>query len=100
MFIEPIYADAMSAGWAFLFTSFEEDDGVFRGIQIPTDFFKIILWINDKGDLKATGFRLSQVDLVGDVDFEAIDIDQNPEFKEYQLSIADLEKETNMISVE
>ena len=40
-----------------------------------------------KLDLKATAFKLSQTNLVGDIDFEELDIDQDPEFKEFQCSI-------------
>ncbi|WP_276484156.1 DNA/RNA non-specific endonuclease [Paraflavitalea pollutisoli] len=75
---------------------FKDSDPVFRGIQVPMAFYKIVLWINDDGDLKATAFKLSQEDLVEDIDFEAIDIDQNEEFAEYQVSIASLARETKL----
>lgn len=73
---------------------FKEDDPVFGSVQVPMDFFKIVLWLTDDGDLKATAFRLSQVELVDDIDWEALDLDQNTEFKEYQCSIASLQKDT------
>lgn len=75
---------------------FKESDPVFRGIQVPMDFYKIILWLNNENQLKATAFKLSQTGLVDDIDFEAIDIDQNAAFAEYQVSIAALEKETKI----
>ncbi len=75
---------------------FKEDDPVFRGIQVPMDFYKIVLWLTDNGDLKATAFKLSQVELVNDVDFEQLDLDQNTEFKEFQCSIMSLQKETKI----
>jgi endonuclease G len=75
---------------------FKESDGVFRGIQIPMEFYKVIVWLNDDHKLKATAFKLSQNDLVDDIDFEAIDIDQNAEFQEFQCSIKSLEKETKI----
>jgi endonuclease G len=75
---------------------FQDDDPTFRGVQVPMDFFKIVLWLTDNGDLKATAFRLSQQKLVSDIDFEEIDIDQNTEFKEYQVSISKLGKDTNI----
>lgn len=74
----------------------DEKDPVFKGIQVPMEFYKIILWFNDKKELKATAFRLSQTELVDDIDFEAIDIDANIEFKEYQCSIKSLERDTRL----
>jgi endonuclease G len=75
---------------------FKEDDPVFRGIQVPMDFYKIVLWLTDKGGLKATAFKLSQVELVSDIDFEQLDLDQNTEFKEFQCSIKSLQKDTKI----
>jgi endonuclease G, mitochondrial len=75
---------------------FKEDDPVFRGIQIPMDFFKIVLWLTDNGDLKATAFKLSQQGLVDDIDFEQLDLDQVLEFKAFQCSIKSLQKETKL----
>ena len=75
---------------------FKDDDPVFRGIQVPMDFYKIVLWLTDNGNLKATAFKLSQIKLVGDIDFEQLDLDQNTEFKEFQCSIKSLQKQTNI----
>lgn len=74
----------------------------FRGEIIPMEFFKIIIWRNDANKIKATAFKLSQQDLVTGIKFteslgittEAIDIDTNAVFKEYQCSIKSLSKET------
>jgi endonuclease G, mitochondrial len=68
---------------------FRSDDPVFRGVQVPLDFFKVILWLDDEQQLKATAFKLSQENLVDDIDFfhEAIDVHLNPVFKEYQVGI-------------
>ena len=75
---------------------FKDDDPVFRGIQVPMDFYKIVLWLTDKGDLKATAFKLSQTELVGDINFEELDLDQNTAFKAYQCTIKSLQAETNI----
>jgi endonuclease G, mitochondrial len=75
---------------------FKESDPVFRGVQVPMDFYKIVLWLTDKGALKATAFKLSQVNLVADIDFEELNLDQNTEFKEYQCSIKSLQEETQI----
>lgn len=77
---------------------FKESDKQFRGVQIPMAFFKIILWLTDEKELKATAFKLSQDGLVDEIDFdkEQIDIDQNEQFKEYQISLKELQKLTHL----
>jgi endonuclease G len=69
---------------------FAETDPVFRGVQIPMEFWKMVVWRDDKNKLRATAFKLTQVPLVDDINFEAIDVDQNMEFKEFQISIPQL----------
>jgi endonuclease G, mitochondrial len=76
---------------------FKDDDPVYKGIQVPLDFYKIILWLTDNGKLKATAFKLSQQNFVADMDLhEEIDIDQNMDFKEFQCSIKSLETATQL----
>jgi len=75
---------------------FKDDDPVFRGIQVPMDFYKIVLWLTDNGELKATAFKLTQVELVSEIDFEELDLDQNTKFKEFQCSIKSLQKDTQI----
>lgn len=75
---------------------FKASDPVFRGVQVPMDFFKIILWLTDNKTLKATAFKLSQVALVSDIDFEQLDLDKNTEFKAYQCSIKSLQEKTKL----
>ena len=61
-------------------------------------FFKVILWLTDNKQLKATAFKLSQDELVDEIDFdkEQIDIDQNEQFKEYQISLKELQEVTHL----
>ena len=82
----------------------KEKDRPFKGIPVPMEYFKIVLWLNDDGQLKATAFKLSQETKVGNIKFdemmsleeEALDIDKNVAFKEYQLSIKSLSGLTNI----
>jgi endonuclease G len=82
----------------------EDKDRIFRGVRIPMDYFKIILWLNDAGELRATGFKLSQETLVGEIKFdenmlideEALDIDKDVVFKSSQCSIKTLGKLTHI----
>ncbi len=76
----------------------EEKDRIFKGVRIPMEFYKIILWLNDEGKLRATAFKLSQESDVDDIRFdesmrlgeEALDIDKAVVFKNYQVSIKSL----------
>ena len=76
----------------------ESKDRIFKGVKIPMEYFKIIVWLNDKNQLKATAFKLSQELLVGEIEFdesmrleeEALDIDKNVVFKNFQCSIKSL----------
>ena len=70
---------------------FKESDPVYKGVQIPMEFYKIVLWLNDAKELQATGFKLSQRELIGDIDFEDIGINRNIVFKPYQCSIQSLQ---------
>ncbi len=75
---------------------FSDNDPVFRGVQIPMEFWKLVVWKNEKKKLRATAFKLSQASVVGDIDFEVLDFDKNIEFKEFQCSIKTLEKLTQL----
>lgn len=83
----------------------KETDRIFKGVRIPMDFFKIIVWLDDNDKLRATAFKLSQKLLVDDVHFdesmninevEALDIHKNAEFKNYQCSIESISKATKI----
>ncbi|HKB43369.1 MAG TPA: DNA/RNA non-specific endonuclease [Chitinophagaceae bacterium] len=83
----------------------DDKNKVYRGAIIPMDFFKIIMWLDDDNNLKATGFKLSQETLVDDSWFrekekesvvEAIDIENVMAFKEYQCSIKQLSSLTKI----
>ncbi len=82
----------------------EEKDRVFRGVTIPMEFFKVIVWLNDAKKIRATAFKLSQETIVDVISFdesmviddEAIDIDKDIAFKEYQISIKKLSRLTKI----
>ena len=75
---------------------FKDSDPIFRGMQIPMEFYKVILWVSDNNKLKITAFKLSQTDLVDQIDMEDIGIDENIKFKEYQCSLKQLQKLTKL----
>lgn len=75
---------------------FTDEDEVFRGVKVPLHFFKVILWLTDDYELRATAFKLSQENLVSNIDFEQIDIDQEAAFKAFQISLPALQELTHL----
>jgi endonuclease G, mitochondrial len=63
---------------------FRDDDRQFRGVKLPREYWKIIIFIEDN-KLKAKGFMLSQnLDVL-----QVIDLDQ---FKVYQVALKEIEE--------
>ncbi|HLO59230.1 MAG TPA: DNA/RNA non-specific endonuclease [Bacteroidales bacterium] len=82
----------------------EEKDRIFKGVVIPIEFYKVIVWLDDNNKPKATAFKLSQEMLVDPIKFdesmrveqEALDIDKDVKFKNFQCSIKMLSRLTNI----
>ncbi len=73
---------------------FVSTDPTYKGVQVAMRFYKLVVWRNGAGEMKATAFILSQEDLVGGIQFEELQYDK--EFIEHQCSIAYLEKQTDL----
>ena len=73
---------------------FDKDDPHFKGIQIPMEFWKVVVWKNKLGRPRTTCFKLSQEDLVSDIEFEELRFDKI--FKNYQCSIEWIEDATGL----
>jgi len=73
---------------------FRNDDPVFKSVQVAMDFFKVVVWRGAGNVLRTTCFKLTQDDLVGEIDFEVLHFDEV--FKTHQVSIADIESETGL----
>lgn len=75
---------------------FDEDDPVFKGVQVALGFFKVVVWYNAaKKKLQTTCFVLSQKKLVGEIEFEVLHFDEI--FQTNQVPIHDIEKRTGLI---
>jgi len=73
---------------------FDDDDPVFKGVQVALSFYKVVVWYDAAGVLRTTCFRLSQEQLVGEIEFEALHFDEV--FKTYQCPLADIEQVTGL----
>nr|WP_242613569.1 DNA/RNA non-specific endonuclease [Herbihabitans rhizosphaerae] len=67
---------------------FRDDDRVFRNVQLPRDFWKVIVF-NEGGKLTATAFLLTQ----NLNTLETLDLD---EFRVFQVSLGEIEERTNL----
>ncbi|CAL9575381.1 Nuclease [Streptomyces sp. enrichment culture] len=67
---------------------FHDDDRLFRGVRIPREFWKVLVY-GDRGALKAKAFLLTQ-DLVLT---EALDLD---EFRVFQVAVGEVESRTGI----
>lgn len=74
---------------------FAQSDPVFRSVQVAVDFFKVVVWYDGTGTLRTTGFRLSQVDLVGQMEFEALKFDRI--FQTFQLPLDEIQEKTGLL---
>lgn len=73
---------------------FKEDDPHFKGVHIPMEFWKVVVWKNKLGALKTTCFKLTQEDLVSHIEFEDLRFDKV--FKNYQCRIEHIEQATGL----
>ena len=71
-----------------------DDDPVFKSVPVALTFFKIVVWYDGAGKLRTTCFRLSQEQLVGEIEFEVLRFDEV--FKTYQVPIGRIEERTGL----
>jgi endonuclease G len=73
---------------------FSADDPVYKAVQVALNCFKIVVWYDGTGALRTTCFRLSQEELVGEVEFEVLRFDEV--FKTYQCPLKEIEAATGL----
>lgn len=73
---------------------FDAEDPVYKNIQVPLRYWKLIVWRKPDGSLNTTAFMLSQEELVGEVDFEELHYDDI--FKARQCPVSEIEQLTGL----
>ena len=71
---------------------FRASDEPHRGVKIPREFWKVVVFASDTGDPAAAAFVLSQADLIADLEEEF----QVGEYKAVQVRVRDLESKTHL----
>lgn len=69
---------------------FRLDDVIYRGVQIPAEFWKIAVIVKKDGDLSATAYLQTQKNLIEDLEFAY------GEYKSYQVPISKIEAITGL----
>ncbi|MGH1288608.1 DNA/RNA non-specific endonuclease [Bacillus toyonensis] len=69
---------------------FRSDDIFYRGVQIPAEFWKLVVMVKEDGNLSATAYLQSQKNLIDDLEFAF------GEYKTYQISISKIESLTGL----
>jgi endonuclease G, mitochondrial len=71
---------------------FRHNDRRYRGVKIPKEFWKVVVFEDDHGDASATAFVLTQAELLPDLR-EAFSVG---EYKAVQVRMRDLEPKVNL----
>ena len=74
---------------------FDDDDPIFKSVQVALSFYKVVVWYNGHGKLRTTCYRLSQKKLIGEIEFEVLKFDEV--FKASQVPIATIQKITGLV---
>ncbi len=69
---------------------FRVDDIVYRGVQIPAEFWKIAIMVKEDGNLSATAYLQTQKNLIENLEFAY------GEYKTYQVPITKIEAITGL----
>jgi endonuclease G len=68
-----------------------DDDLEYRGVLVPREFWKLVVFVDDDGSLRAKAFRLTQRDLEGELGLLPLD-----EFRVYQQPIVEIAAEVGL----
>jgi endonuclease G len=73
---------------------FAPDDDVYRGVQLPRQFWKVAAMVKEDGTLSATGYLLSQEQLIAGLESEAPF--SYGAYKTFQVKVVDVESATGL----
>lgn len=80
---------------AFTGCVFSDTDRSYKGVQIPGQFWKILVMVKANGELSATGYLVQQDDLIEDITERDLGF-RYEQFKTYQVPISQLEALTGL----
>jgi endonuclease G len=71
---------------------FRKNDRPYRGIRLPEEFWKVVVFEDDEGSPGAAAFLLTQVDLIDDLE-ETFEVG---EYRSVQLRLSELQEKTGL----
>jgi endonuclease G len=74
---------------------FAEDDEQFAGVQLPRQFWKVVAMVKEPGDLSATGYLLSQEELISGLEV-APETFSYGAYKTFQVTVRRIEELTGL----
>ncbi len=74
---------------------FAEDDEEFAGVQLPRQFWKVVVMVKETGELSATAYLLSQEELIAGLEV-ALESFSYGAYKTYQVPVRRIEELTGM----
>ncbi|MEH7545974.1 DNA/RNA non-specific endonuclease, partial [Neobacillus vireti] len=69
---------------------FRGDDIIYRNVQIPAEFWKVAVMVQENGELSATAYLQTQKNLIDNLEFAY------GEFKTYQVKVSTIENLTGL----
>jgi endonuclease G len=74
---------------------FAEDDERFAGVQLPRQFWKVVVMVKESGELSATGYLLSQEDLISGLEVVPETFSYGA-YRTYQVTVRRIEELTGL----
>ena len=74
---------------------FASDDHVFRGVQLPRQFWKVVVMVKTSGDLSATAYLVSQEALIKGLEVDLEEFDYGA-YRTYQVPVRRIEELTRL----
>ena len=74
---------------------FDKNDRHFEDVQIPSKFWKVLVMVKENGEPSATGYIISQFDLIKDVTERELGFEYE-QFQTYRVKINEIEKLTGL----
>jgi endonuclease G len=71
------------------------DDQPYRGVQVPRQFWKVVVMVKQSGDLSATAYLLSQEALIHGLEFVPEEFSYGA-YRTYQVSVRRIEDLTRL----
>jgi endonuclease G len=73
---------------------FADDDDQFAGVQLPREFWKVVVMVKESGDLSATAYLLSQAALIAGL--EALEEFSYGAYRTFQVAVTKIEEKTRL----